>query len=58
MGWIFSFIFMIVGFVLNEPQYLIAAGLFSIAGSISLKEAHFTNEIFYGEGTEEDSKET
>lgn len=36
MGWFFSLAFMIVGFVLNDSSYIIAAGLFAIAGSIAV----------------------
>lgn len=38
MGWIFALIFTVVGLITQEPQFLIAAGLFAIAGSIDLKD--------------------
>lgn len=38
MGWLFALIFTAVGFIVKEPQFLIAAGLFAIAGSIDFKD--------------------
>lgn len=38
MGWLFALILTAVGLIVKEPQFLIAAGLFAIAGSIDLKD--------------------
>lgn len=38
MGWLFTLIFTAVGLIVKDPQFLIAAGLFAIAGSIDLKD--------------------
>ena len=38
MGWLFALFFTAVGLIVKEPQFLIAAGLFAIAGSIGLKD--------------------
>lgn len=38
MGWLFALIFTAVGLIVKEPQFLIAAGLFAIAGSIDFKD--------------------
>ena len=38
MGWLFALIFTAIGLIVKEPQFLIAAGLFAIAGSIDFKD--------------------
>ena len=38
MGWIFALIFTAMGLIVKEPQFLSAAGLFAIAGSIDFKD--------------------
>jgi hypothetical protein len=36
MGWVFSLLFIISGVVSKDPTHFIAAGLFAIAGTISI----------------------
>ena len=38
MGWIFCLIMMTMGFAIKDPLYFVAASLFGIAGSISIKK--------------------
>ena len=38
MGWLFALIFTVIGLIVKEPQFIIAAGLFAIAGSIDFKD--------------------
>lgn len=53
-----SFFLFIGGCVTRDSTIFVAAGLFAIAGSISAKEVHFSNETIYREGVKEDNKET
>lgn len=38
MGWLFALIFTVIGLIVKDPQFIIAAGLFAIAGSIDFKD--------------------